>query len=64
MFSIRITLIYKFQNKIINLFYKKFSVVLNDGCYKTTHHSYKINFNFEFRVKVVLLYSILVSKIK
>ena len=50
--SIRRTLIYKFQSQI---FYgsvysvQSFSVASNSGSYKTTHHPYKINFQFGTR---------------
>jgi len=51
--SIRRTLIYKFQNDILedNVYsIQNFSVAPNGGSYRTTQHAYKINFQFGTKV--------------
>jgi len=53
---IRRTLIYKFQNDILedNVYsIQNFSVVSNGGSYRTTQHAYKINFQFGTKVIAV-----------
>jgi len=63
--SIRRTLIYKFQNEISegHVFgIQNFSVAPNNGIYRTTHHPYKIN--FQFGTKFSLLDTKLVSDMK
>ena len=63
--SIRHALIYKFQNDISEghvYAIQNFSVAPNSGIYRTTHHPYKIN--FQFGTKVSLLNVNLVPDIK
>ena len=63
--SIRHALIYKFQNDISEghvYAIQNFSVAPNFGIYRTTHHPYKIN--FQFGTKVSLLNVNLVPDIK
>ena len=63
--SIRRTLIYKFQTEISEshvYIIQNFNVTLNSGIYRTTHHPYKIN--FQFGTKVSLLHANLVPNIK
>ncbi|XP_027906001.1 replication factor A protein 1-like, partial [Vigna unguiculata] len=63
--SIRRTLIYKFQTKISEgdvYAIQNFSVAPNSGIYRTTHHPYKIN--FQFGTKVSLLDGNLVPDVK
>jgi len=63
--SIRRTLIYKFQNEISEghvYGIQNFSVAPNSGIYRTTHHPYKIN--FQFGTKVSLLDTNLVPYMK
>jgi len=63
--SVRRTLIYKFQSEIKE--YKvytiqSFSVSCNGGSYRTTNHTYKIN--FQFGTKVNMVESTLVPKLE
>ncbi|XP_027941121.1 uncharacterized protein LOC114194915 [Vigna unguiculata] len=54
--SIRRTLIYKFQNEISEghvYAIQNFSVAPNSGIYRTTHHPYKINFQFGTKVSLL-----------
>jgi len=47
-------LIYKFQNDIIEdniYFIQSFSVAFNGASYLTIYHPYKINFQFETKVR-------------
>ena len=63
--SIRRTLIYKFQIEISEgdvYAIQNFSVAPNSGIYRTTHHPYKIN--FQFGTKVSLLDGNLVPDVK
>jgi len=63
--SIRRTLIYKFQNEISEgrvYGIQNFNVAPNSGIYRTTHHPYKIN--FQFGTKVSLLDTKLVPDMK
>ncbi|XP_027941143.1 uncharacterized protein LOC114194940 [Vigna unguiculata] len=63
--SIRRTLIYKFQNEISEgkvYGIQNFSTTPNGGIYRTSHHPYKIN--FQFGTKVTLLDAKLVPDIK
>ena len=63
--SIRRTLIYKFQTEISEghvYVIQNLSVAPNSEIYRTTHHPYKIN--FQFGTKVSLLHANLVPNIK
>ncbi|XP_027905618.1 ATP-dependent DNA helicase PIF1-like [Vigna unguiculata] len=63
--SIRRTLIYIFQTEISEghvYAIQNFSVAPNSGIYRTTHHPYKIN--FQFGTKVSLLHGNLVPDLK
>jgi len=63
--SIKRTLIYKFQTEISKghvYAIQNFSVAPNSGIYRTTHHPYKIN--FQFGTKVSLLHGNLVPDMK
>ncbi|XP_027922837.1 uncharacterized protein LOC114180740 [Vigna unguiculata] len=54
--SVRRTLIYKFQSEIKEdkvYTIQSFSVSCNGGCYRTTKHAYKINFQFGTKVNMV-----------
>ena len=54
--SIRRTLIYKFQNEIFEghvYAIQNFSVAPNSGIYRTTHHPFKINFQFGTKVSLL-----------
>lgn len=62
--TIKKTLIYKFKNQIFegrSYSFENLGVANNGGSYRTTRHSYKLNFQFSSKVQVLPTLNITVS---